>query len=358
MRLKIKPAVVGVFVAAASLLSLPAAFAARTSPHPPARGVYYRLVQYPDAGFGSFYSQITRARQSIDMEMYELSDPTAEADLAQAAKRGVTVRVLLDRGYSGGEVNTAAYAFLRSHGVHVRWAPTRYIFHLKATTFDRRTSDISTANLTSAYYATTRDAEVIDTNPAQVKAIEATFANDWRAGPDGTPRTRTVQGPGLVWSPNTATGSAESAMVSQIKNARHAIEFESEELSDGRVYRALATDARRGISCQIVMTESSDWDEAFKAVTKAGCQVHVFPDTANALYIHEKFVLDDPGTNRQSLMIGSQNGSWASLHENRELGVMIQATHGGAAVIQEVRTTFKQDFARASHWTAAAARSS
>ncbi|MDE3129795.1 MAG: hypothetical protein KGL16_01465, partial [Acidobacteriota bacterium] len=311
---------------------------------------YYRLVQYPQAGFGGVYAQINAARHSIDMEMYELDDPAAERDLAQAAARGVRVRVLLDRDYSGGYVNASAYAYLRVHGVQVRWAPAGYIFHIKTTTFDARTSDISTANLTAEYYSSTRDAAVIDTNPVQVRAIERTFANDWAGGAHGTPRTQTVQAPGLVWSPNTAAGSAETAMVAQITGARHVVEFESQELSDAPVYQALAADARRGVSCRIVMTDSSEWAPAFALLSRAGCKVHVFTDAAGVLYIHEKLVLDDPGTRRQSLLIGSQNASWESLHENRELSLLIHGGGGGAAVIAGVRRAFASDFGNSSSW--------
>lgn len=313
--------------------------------------VYYRLVQYPGAGFGGFYAQIKAAKRSIDMEMYELSDRLAEQDLAGAASRGVRVRVLLDRDYSGGYVNAAAYSYLRAHGVQVRWAPAHYIFHIKTTSFDDSTADVSTANLTSSYYPTTRDAEVIDTDPVQVRAIEATFDNDWRAAPNGEPRDQTVQAPGLIWSPNTATGSAETAMVTQIDAARYAIDFESEELSDPPVYQALAGDARRGVSCRIVMMDSSEWHAAFSAVTRAGCKVRVLRDTATGLYIHEKIVLDDPGTTAESLLIGSQNASWDSLHENRELSLLIHADNGGAGVIRGVGRAFRSDFAAASPWS-------
>jgi cardiolipin synthase len=313
--------------------------------------MYYRLVEYPGAGFAGFYTQIDAAKRSIDMEMYELSDPLAEHDLARAASRGVRVRVLLDRDYSGRYVNASAYSYLRTHGVQVRWAPAHYIFHIKATSFDGSTADVSTANLTSRYYATTRDAEVIDTDPVQVRAIEATFNNDWAAAPNGEPRDQTVQAPGLIWSPNTSTGSAETAMVTQIGAARHAIDFESEELSDPPVYQALADDARRGVSCRIVMMDSSEWHAAFSAVTRAGCKVRVLQDTATGLYIHEKIVLDDPGTTAESLLIGSQNASWESLHENRELGLLIRAANGGAGVIRAVSHTFQSDFTAASSWS-------
>jgi phosphatidylserine/phosphatidylglycerophosphate/cardiolipin synthase-like enzyme len=332
---------------AATVLALAGSVSA---PAGAAQPVYYHLVQYPQAGFGGLYAQIAAAKHSIDMEMYELKDPVAEQDLARAAQRGVSVRVLLDRDYSGAYVNATAYAYLKAHGVQVRWAPANYIFHIKATSFDDRSTDVSTANLTAEYYSSTRDAEVIDTDPAQVKAIEQTFANDWAAAPGGTPRDQTVQAPGLVWSPNTASGSAEAAMVAQINGAKHAVEFESEELSDAPVYDALAGAAGRGVRCRIVMTDSSDWDEAFAALTRAGCQVHVFPDSSSALYIHEKIVLDDPGTAGQSLLIGSQNASWESLHENRELGLLIHAANGGAAVIASVNGSFQQDFDNSSSW--------
>jgi phosphatidylserine/phosphatidylglycerophosphate/cardiolipin synthase-like enzyme len=139
-------------------------------------------------------------------------------------------------------------------------------------------------------------------------------------------------------------------MVAEVRAARHTIDFESEELSDAPVYQALAAAARRGVSCRIVMTNSQEWKKAFAAVTRAGCHVRVFPDTAKALYIHEKLLLDDAGKHDESLLIGSQNASWDSLHENRELGLMITNAHGGATVIQDVSGGFQTDFRNASAW--------
>ena len=312
--------------------------------------VYYHLVQYPGAGFGGFYGQLDAAKRSIDMEMYELSDPLAEQHLARAAGRGVTVRVLLDRDYSGAYVNASAYAYLKSHGVQVRWAPAHYIFHIKATTFDDSTTDVSTANLTSRYYATTRDAEVIDTDPAQVRAIESTFANDWRAAPGGIPRSQTVQAPGLIWSPNTGGGSAESAMLHEIATARKTIDVESEELSDAPVYQALAADARRGVQCRIVMMDSAEWDTGLQHAHPGRLpRSRPAPDLERALHPREIRTRRSRHA-RESLLIGSQNASWDSLHENRELGLLIHAANGGAGVIRAVTRTFQSDFLAASRW--------
>ena len=142
---------------------------------------YFRLVQYPQAGFGGFYAQIAHARRTIDMEMYELEARAAERDLAAAATRGVRVRVLLDRDFGGAAVNRSAARYLAAQRVQVRWAPPGDIFHIKTTTFDATIADISTANLVAADYRTTRDAEVVDSDPTQVRAIDETFANSTRS---------------------------------------------------------------------------------------------------------------------------------------------------------------------------------
>ncbi len=337
-------------VAAVGVVAFVSGVASGSAGHATATG-YYRLVQYPGTGFGGFYSQIAHAHRTIDMEMYELEDRIAERDLVAAAARGVRVRVLVDRDFSGAEANRGAAAYLAARGVEVRWAPSGYIFHIKATSFDATTSDISTANLVSEYYRTTRDAEIVDSDPAQVAAIEQTFSNDWVAGASGNPASQTAQAPGLIWSPNTGSGTAEVALVDQIRSARERVDFESEELSDPAIYQALAAAARRGVSCRVVMTRSSEWDSAFRAITVAGCRVHLFPDTSTALYIHEKLILDDDGMARESLVIGSQNASVTSLTRNRELGILLRRGHGGAGVIATAGATFDLDFDRAAPWS-------
>ena len=324
-------------VAAACVLLLGLAGCAVT-PSTPAE---FSLVQYPAAGFGGLYAQTSAARKSIDMEMYELQDPIEIAKLIAAHHRGVDVRVLLDSAFEVKASNTAAYLALRAGGVGVRWAPRSTIFHIKTTTFDDRTSDISTANLTPQYYLTTRDAAIVDSYPVQVSAIVKTFDNDW----DGDdPSSDESNAPGLVWSPN-----AESAMVNQINSATTSVDFTSEELSDPYIYKALAQDAQRGVHCRIVMMDEAEWATAFGVVTSAGCQVHVFPDTAKGLYIHEKLVLVDADTAKSSAMIGSQNASYASLAFDRELSIILSGTQA-PRVLDSLTSTFNADFAAAKTW--------
>jgi phosphatidylserine/phosphatidylglycerophosphate/cardiolipin synthase-like enzyme len=310
---------------------------------------YYRLVQYPDSGFSGFYAQTAAAQHTIDMEMYELADTTEEAALAAAAARHVTVRVLLDYDFSGHAVNQPAYDYLTAHGVQVRWAPTGVIFHIKATTFDGATADISTANLTSKYYADTRDAGIVDTDPAQVKAVEQTFDGDWNLGSAGRPNDDASQVAGLIWSPITGDSTAQTALVDQIAAARQSVYFESEELSDAPVYNALAAAAKRGVNCEVVMTDATQWHSALATLAAAGCHARTYPNRSGTLYIHEKLILDDAGTPDASLLLGSQNASSSSLTRNRELGLLLTAAQA-PAVLTAVAATFSSDYSGATAW--------
>ena len=79
------------------------------------------------------------------------------------------------------------------------WANDSEIFHQKTITVDGDESAIMTGNLTPQYYATTRDFVVMDSQPADVAAIETVFARDW-AGAVPSPG---LPGIDLVWSPGS-----------------------------------------------------------------------------------------------------------------------------------------------------------
>jgi phosphatidylserine/phosphatidylglycerophosphate/cardiolipin synthase-like enzyme len=263
--------------------------------------------------------------------MYELADPRAEALLIAAHRRGVAVRVLLDRAFTGGSVNQAAAARLTSAGVAVRWAPAAVIFHQKTLTVDGSTSAVLTGNLTSRYYPTTRDFVVVDHNSAAVAAIESTFADDWTA--DAVLPGEAVAG--LVWSPGAAP-----SIVGLISSAHRSLTVENEEMDSGAVESALAAAARRDVDVHVIMTANRSWDAALIALSDDGVHVATYPDSASALYIHAKAIVVDATT----AYLGSQNFSSSSLDRNRELGL----TTTDASVVDPVVATLAGDFAGAS----------
>jgi phosphatidylserine/phosphatidylglycerophosphate/cardiolipin synthase-like enzyme len=302
-----------------------------------------RVLTEPQAGIGPIYRLITRARSSVDLSMYELADPTAEADLAADAARGVNVRVILDQHLEKSR-NTAAYDYLAAHGVHVRWGPAGTTYHQKTLTVDDTASVIMTLNLVAEDYPGTRDFAVIDTNRADVAAIVATFSADF-AGRAITP----PDGTDLVWSPT----NAEASVLSVINGAARTLAVEDEEMDDPAVTSALAAAAQRGVNITITMTADPEWDQAFTELARAGAHIRLYPDGSSALYIHAKAIVADAGLPGQQALIGSQNFSVASLDYNRELGIL---THN-PAVVAVVSKTLAGDSADAAPYSPAAASS-
>ena len=284
------------------------------------------LIVEPEAGMAPIYNFMGSARQSLDMTMYELSDPMAEQILIADHHKGVRVRVVLDHDYSGGSVNQAAYSTLSAAGVPVAWANDSEIFHQKTITVDGATSAIMTGNLTSQYYPTTRDFVVLDSQSADVAAIESVFDSDWTgAAPSGGPA-----GADLVWSPGSAP-----ELIALIESAAHSVSVENEEMDSTPIEDALASDARRGIDVTVIMTSDSEWDAAFAQLESSGVHVVLYPATASGLYIHAK-VIDVDGT---KAFVGSENFSTASLDDNRELGLITSS----ASVMGLLDTTLSSD---------------
>jgi cardiolipin synthase A/B len=318
--------------------SSPAAAAASAPAQPaaPAAAALSVLTE-PQAGIGPIYRLITGARRSVDLTMYELRDPTAEADLAADAARGVDVRVILDRNLEKSR-NTGTYDYLRAHHVHVVWAPAGTTYHQKTLTIDDATSVIMTLNMVTGDYPGTRDFAVVDTDRSDVAAIVATFNADFSGH-----AVRPPDGADLVWSPT----NAEATILAVIRGARRSLTVENEEMDDPEITAALGAAARRGVDVTITMTEDSEWDDAFSELAGDGVHIRLYPDSSRALYIHAKAIVADAGLPGQQVFVGSQNFSVASLDYNRELGIRTTSR----AVIAAVSATLASDYAHASPYS-------
>ncbi|MGA7989507.1 MAG: phospholipase D-like domain-containing protein [Candidatus Dormiibacterota bacterium] len=282
------------------------------------------------------YALLTSARHTVDLTMYELEDTHAEQLLADDAARGVDVRVILDHAYIA-TANNAAYSYLLSRGVHVRWASPLYdLTHQKTLTVDGTVSVIMSLNWTSRYYSETRDVAVIDRTASDVAAIVATFNADF-AGSRVTPGT----GADLVWSPTTS----QPVLLQLINGTHRLLLVENEEMGSAAVTDALVAAAQRGVDVEVCMTNSSSWVSAFRELVAAGVHVRVYSPNA-ALYIHAKVLISDPGTSTQVAFAGSQNFSTTSLRYNRELGILVHA----AALVHQLNTMLQQDFSGATAW--------
>jgi cardiolipin synthase A/B len=285
----------------------------------------------PASGYGFLDAAIVSARHSIDVSMYELSDPTVEHDLVARAAAGIDVRVLLDADYSGMSENAGAYAALHASKVHVEWAPSNQIFHAKYVVIDGRLAYVGTGNLQSYYYSSTRDFWVEVTRGSDVRAVVDTFDADFARS------YATSSAPGLVWSPGST-----SALVGLIDSARHTLLVENEEMDSATIESALDGAARRGVAVDVVMTDSSSSSAALEGLARDGVHVRVL--SSSRVYIHAKVICVDCAGNVGTVFIGSENFSTSSLSYNRELGVVTTTP----VAIRAVEIAVHSDFAQGS----------
>jgi phosphatidylserine/phosphatidylglycerophosphate/cardiolipin synthase-like enzyme len=232
--------------------------------------------------------------------------------------------------------NTPAYDYLTAHRVKVRWAPSSYdATHEKAVVVDPgypgQAALIMTLNLTSRYYATTRDFAVVDHDAADVAAIASVFNADYA----GDLRAPTPPGADLVWSPGS-----EPALLALIGSARHSLEVENEEMANAHVVSALTSAAKSGVATHVIMTYDSSYDSNFSKLEAGGVDIHLYPDDPSALYIHAKVIVVDAGTASGKAFVGSENFSTASMSYNRELGIVTN----DPVIVNELAKTLGQDY--------------
>jgi phosphatidylserine/phosphatidylglycerophosphate/cardiolipin synthase-like enzyme len=129
---------------------------------------------------------IGRASRSIDMAAYTLTDVAIIDALAERARRGVTIRLLLDAGQlydrPGSRPNMALQALEATPGVTIRLKPKkRPPMHLKAYHIDGKWLRTGSANFTaSGLKHQDNDLLIID-DPSLVAKFEAKFETLWRA---------------------------------------------------------------------------------------------------------------------------------------------------------------------------------
>ncbi|MDQ5955551.1 MAG: hypothetical protein QG621_554 [Patescibacteria group bacterium] len=292
------------------------------------------LITEPEKGYTFIVDQIAQAQKSVDLVIYKIEDPKVLQALVDAHNRNISVRVMLeDITAFGKRPNQTAFDFLEQHHVPVAWSPNHFpLTHQKTLIFDSKRALLMTFNLTPQYYASSRDFAILDEDPSDVAAIQATFNSDW------SKRKEITQiGNNLVWSP----GSAQT-LISLIASASTTLDIYNEEMADPRIVEALKEASARGVLVRVLMTYATSWKDELETLREAGVMVRTYASSAK-LYIHAKLIIADTHT----VFIGSENFSSQSLDRNRELGILLVRPD----ILSSLETTFEHDWQHARPFT-------
>jgi cardiolipin synthase A/B len=132
---------------------------------------------------GMLERMLVQARQRVLAEVYTLTDPELIAGMAEAKRRGVTVRVLLDPNQA---YNRHAYAVLRAGGVEARWypIPKGALLHAKIGLFDGELV-LGSANWTLSGLGVNHELDIETGDPRAVAAYASRFDADWSVSAGG-----------------------------------------------------------------------------------------------------------------------------------------------------------------------------
>lgn len=285
---------------------------------------------------------INQARTSIDLTIFNLTDNEIVTALVAAKKRGVDVRVLVERKMAQRATGAKIVDRMRSGGVAVFLSSPQFsITHMKAVVVDKKIAFVSTMNFIRNFQLM-RDYGVTTTDSAVISEMNLVFEADIKNSQAQTGFTPDVKEQHLVWSPSN---SAEK-IIDLLDSAKNSIDLVVENLSDSRVILSLSQAAQRGVLVRVLMSTCVYGENPFfnfpyqKQLQAAGVDVQV----NGVLYQHAKAILVDGKT----MFVGSENFSLNSLTKAREVGLIFQ----DRIATEEYLKTFEIDWARSTDLSA------
>ncbi len=268
----------------------------------------------PQAGVAPIVHFIERAHTQLDVNAYLLTDRRVLRALRMAVRRGVHVRIIVERNPYGARP-AAELLRIRATGARLRFPPGRfahrYVFDHAKYMVSGHALEIGSANFTWSTFHRDRDYIWTTQAPGLVSAAQTIFNADWRRKPAGPGvRDRFVVSPG-------ATGDLVRAI-----RQPGTVCIESEEM--GRDRAVLAALYAKGRLARVVLpAHLSRYDRAVaKLVARSGVLVR---------YLHTPIVHAKLIAGRGIVYMGSQNFTWSSLNRNRELGVFLPGRTGAEA---------------------------
>jgi len=140
------------------------------------------LFILPNEKEAPLLEEIKKAQKSIDLEMYLLSNKKIIQALKDAKKRGVAIRIILEKNpYKLEWFNKKIFKELKEVGIQMKWGnPDFRLTHSKFIVIDDQVAIIMTCNFTYSGFNTSRDFGLINFDLKDVKEIKKIFNADWQ----------------------------------------------------------------------------------------------------------------------------------------------------------------------------------
>ncbi len=284
-----------------------------------AQDIESKLLVQPFSGTGTLINEFLKAKKSIYINMYGLTDFDFFPPLVAQVKKGVNVKVMLERApYNAETENWDARAILTKYGIVCKWAsPEFFITHAKYIIIDSSEIIVLSGNFTYSDFTKDRDFGIIMQDKTKAEEFENLFKADWAR------LSYQNNDPDVIISPIDSRAKIETTL----KSATKSIKIWEQEVEDPSIINILKDAKARGADVQIIMPGSY----AQTAVNALQASVYALPNP----YVHAKvFIVDDTVT-----YIGSNNFTTPSLESERETALLTK----DSTIIEELLILWKWD---------------
>jgi cardiolipin synthase len=333
-------------------------------------GDEYLVLRNGDEVFPAMLDAIRRAERRISFESFIYENGVVgdqfTAELAAAARRGVTTRIVLDA--FGAKLSRASVEALTTAGVEIRWfnpirpwslEETNYRTHRKVLAVDGRVGFTGGVGLADHWQGHAQDHEhwrdtQFKITGRSVRALEASFYENWlEAGGRSAPALDPEHPAGgsarsiVLWSnPTGGASNVKLLYLVSIAAARQSIDIQSPYfILDESSRWAISQARQRGVRIRIV-TDGETTDakpvkyssrEGYQQLLDWGIDIYEYRPTM----MHVKAMIVD-GT---WSVIGSANFDNRSFELNDELTVAAADTR----LAHDLTRDFELDLAKSTH---------
>lgn len=333
----------------------PALFGIETQSKPDVSGdiaVYFTTpsLVYPDVPrnrvtppfLRDILTDITNARQSIDLATFEYTlQPLADA-LVSAHQRGVQVRLALDRESLEDPVDAKFAGIVEEGGIPISWEETTAFLHSKFIIIDNRIVWTGSWNVTINDTYRNNNNLLRITIPAIVENYRVEFA-EMAASRFGnskqatTPHTRITTDQATIENYFTPRERPASRIVEVITNARRSVVFMAFSFTSDEIAGAMVNRQQAGIPVRGVFEQrnAEGIGSEFGPLRDAG--VEVLAD-GNCYTMHHKVIVID----ERIVITGSYNFTSRAERTNDENLLIIEDPVLAAAYLDEFERVFTQ----------------
>jgi phosphatidylserine/phosphatidylglycerophosphate/cardiolipin synthase-like enzyme len=276
------------------------------------------LIIQPDDGIQPILGTIDGAELSLDIKMFQFTDPVLIQAVIEAHRRGVAVRVMLNPSrFTGEHDNDEAFALFRDAKVPVQETNPKYpITHEKSMVVDGKQAFIMSLNWAPKYFERTRDYALVTNVPEEVAEVAACFEADWQRA-DFTPPAVS----NLIWS----VGKSRQEVIDFVHDAEKSLYVQHEKYVDTPVIEALVrAKMKRGVKVHATALPVHSLRDFYRLDGVAGLRlledlgIHVH--RLKHVHLHAKLILAD----KKRALLSSFNIYPKCFNERRELGIKFQ----------------------------------